>query len=48
VLQEMDDEGDYPEVVWEYADALATNASVSGGKPLTVEESYASALGCDA
>jgi hypothetical protein len=48
VLQEMDYEGDYPEVVWEYADALATNASVPGGRPLTVEESYASALGCDA
>ena len=47
VLLEMNDEGDYPEVVWEYADALATGGPVSGGKPLTVEESYEAALGCD-
>lgn len=47
VLIEMDDEGAYSEVLWEYAAAMATNASVSGGNQgVTIEESYASALGC--
>ena len=49
ILREMDEEGYYPEVLWELADAMATNAAVSGGKPLTtIEESYADALGCGA
>jgi hypothetical protein len=43
----MNNEGGYPDVLWEYADALATDAPVSGGRPLTVEESYEAALGCD-
>jgi hypothetical protein len=47
VLLEMNNEGGYPDVLWEYADALATDAPVSGGRPLTVEESYEAALGCD-
>jgi len=47
VLLEMDDEGDYPGVLWELAGAMATGAIVSGGKPFTVDESYASSLGCD-
>jgi hypothetical protein len=46
VLLEMNDEGDYPEVLWEYADAIATNTPVKGGKPLSVEQSYENALGC--
>jgi hypothetical protein len=44
VLREMDAEGDYPEVVWQYADAVAGNGTVEAGKTLTVEESYRSAL----
>jgi hypothetical protein len=44
VLLEMDDEGAYPEVLWKYADALATNAPVMGGRPLSIEESYVDAL----
>jgi hypothetical protein len=47
VLQQMNDEGDYPEVLWEYADALAGNGPIMGGKELTIEESYGAALGCD-
>ena len=31
VLLEMDDEGDYPEAVWEYAAAMATNGDVPAG-----------------
>ena len=47
VLQEMNEEGDWPEVVWEYADAMADNSPVPAGRPVTVEESYRSALGCE-
>ena len=51
VLLEMDDEGDYPEVLWEIADAMQDNGAggVASGKgmvPLT-RENYGSALGCD-
>ena len=42
----MNEEGDYPEVVWEFAAAMETNGTVPAGKPMTVEEAYASALGC--
>jgi hypothetical protein len=44
VLREMNAEGDYPEVVWQYADAVAGDGTVVGGKVLTVEESYKAAL----
>jgi hypothetical protein len=46
VLQEMQAEGDYPKVLWQYADAAAADAPIQGGKALSVEESYRSALGC--
>jgi len=43
----MDAEGDYPEVVWQYADAVNGKSAVSGGKlGLTVHGTYADALGC--
>jgi hypothetical protein len=44
ILREIDAEGDYPEVLWKYADAVAGDGTVMGGKVLTVEESYKSAL----
>jgi hypothetical protein len=44
ILREMDAEGDYPEVVWQYADAVAGDGTVMGGKVLSVEESYKAAL----
>jgi hypothetical protein len=47
ILREMNAEGDHPEVLWEYGDAMAGDRTVPGGRPLTVEESYKSALGCD-
>jgi hypothetical protein len=47
ILQEMSAEGGWSDVLWEYADAMPDNGSVSGGRPLTIEESYESALGCD-
>ena len=46
VLQEMNEEGDYPEVVWELAAAMETNGPVPAGRPMTVEEAYVAALGC--
>src|SRR5262249_15510938 len=46
ILKEMQAEGDYPEVLWQYADAIAGPGTVEGGKTLSVEESYRQALGC--
>ena len=46
VLQEMNDEGDYPEVVWELAAAMATDGTIPAGRPMTVEEAYEATLGC--
>jgi hypothetical protein len=46
ILQEMEDEGDYPQVLRQYATAMAGDGFVPAGKPLTIEESYATALGC--
>ena len=43
----MNDEGDYPEAVWMYADAVNGKSAVPAGKlGLTVDESYRDALGC--
>ena len=47
ILIEMDQEGDWPEVMWELADAMPNNAKVSGGRPLTIVESYQYSLGCE-
>jgi hypothetical protein len=44
ILREMNSEGDYPEVVWQYADAVAADGTVVGGKVVSVEESYKAAL----
>jgi hypothetical protein len=46
VLKDMNADGDYPEVLWQYADAVVHGGTVPGGKPITVEESYKDALGC--
>lgn len=46
VLAEMDEIGDFPSGVWEYADAIAGDGTVTAGTILTVEESYQGALGC--
>jgi hypothetical protein len=45
ILLEMQEEGDYPKLLWEIAASMAANRIVMG-KPLTVVESYAKALGC--
>lgn len=46
-LRDMGDEGGWSEVLWEYADAMSGDGKVSGGVPLSVEDSYRDALGCD-
>ncbi|MDQ3944538.1 MAG: hypothetical protein M3357_05180, partial [Actinomycetota bacterium] len=46
VLDEMNDEGDYPEVLWQYADAMADDGRMEGGRPMSVEESVRDGLGC--
>jgi hypothetical protein len=46
VLNEMNPKGDYPEVLWQYADAMASDGVVEGGKPMSVEESAPDGLGC--
>jgi hypothetical protein len=47
LLREMDAEGDYPEVVWQYADAINGKGDVPGGKlGLTVGGTYKDAFGC--
>jgi hypothetical protein len=47
ILLEMNAEGDFPEVVWQYADAVNGKGSVPAGKlGLTVDETYKDALGC--
>jgi hypothetical protein len=44
VLHKMTDEGDWPDVIWEYADALPADAPIG---PVTIEDSYSQGLGCD-
>lgn len=47
VLTEMDQTGDFPNVVWEYADAVAGDGTVPAGYPgAAVADTYRSALGC--
>lgn len=51
ILNQMSSEGAFHEIVYEYAEAIATDGTVPGGyetpERLTVEESYVQALGCD-
>jgi hypothetical protein len=46
ILREMNAEGDYPDVLWEYADAMRGVRSFPGATPRWVEEGYRSGLGC--
>jgi hypothetical protein len=46
VLQQMNEEGDYPEVVWGLAAAMRTDGTVPAGRPATVEQAYEQSLGC--
>jgi hypothetical protein len=46
VLNEMNPDGDYPEVLWQYADAMASGGTIEGGRSMSVEESAPDGLGC--
>jgi DNA-directed RNA polymerase specialized sigma24 family protein len=46
ILREMQTEGDYPKVLWAFADAIKRNTAIPAGKTTTVEQGYRSALGC--
>ena len=46
ILLEMEPDGGWSNVLWQYADAVAGDGTIEGGMTLTVEESYTSALGC--
>jgi hypothetical protein len=46
ILREMKAEGDYPELLWEYADAMRGVQSFPGATRGWVEENYRSGLGC--
>ncbi|HEX6390871.1 MAG TPA: hypothetical protein VFZ89_15530 [Solirubrobacteraceae bacterium] len=45
ILNEMNAEGDYPEVVWEYADAIRKGDGTWYGRPIVNETK--NGLGCD-
>ncbi len=45
-LLEMDVEGDYPEVLWELAAAMAGKGTVPAGRQMSVEEVAPASLGC--
>lgn len=47
ILQEIAEFGAYPQVLWEYVDAVNGDGTVTGGSELSVESSYRPALGCD-
>jgi hypothetical protein len=55
ILEEMDEEGDYPETIWEFADAIANGGVLGEGERLGDEvpiggssmPNYRLALGCD-
>ncbi|MGH8951379.1 MAG: hypothetical protein ACRDX9_08125 [Acidimicrobiia bacterium] len=46
ILIDMSAEGGFSGVLWEYADAIAGDGTVVGGRVLTVEESYRQAFSC--
>ncbi len=46
VLDKMAAEGDFGLAVWEYADAIAGDGTITAGRVLTVEESYQQAFSC--
>jgi hypothetical protein len=46
ILREMQAEGGYPDVLWEFADGMRNGSSVQAGRRMSLEESYREALGC--
>jgi hypothetical protein len=46
ILNEMNAAGDYPEVLWDFADAMKGNGRIMGGRGMAVEANYEEGLGC--
>jgi hypothetical protein len=46
ILREMSAEGAYPEVLWDFADAMKGNGRIMGGRGMDVAEAYEEGLGC--
>lgn len=46
ILDDMLAEGEYPKVVWEYADAMFGDGTIVAGEVTTVEATYQRAFGC--
>ncbi len=47
ILKEMKAPGDFPEVLWIYADAMPTNEPLANVPEATVANYYRDGLGCD-
>jgi hypothetical protein len=46
IMIEMDRDGDWPEAVWQFADAIAGDGQVVMGRTMSVVESYEQSLDC--
>lgn len=46
ILDDMLAEGEYPNVVWEYADAMSGDGTIVAGEVTTVEATHQRAFGC--
>ena len=46
ILHEMQSQGAFPALIWRYADAMPTDTTIAGGRPLTIRESYQDTFGC--
>jgi hypothetical protein len=46
ILEEMRPQGGWSEVLWDYADSMAGDGTVTGGTTMPLAEDYGSGLGC--
>ncbi|HEY7875221.1 MAG TPA: hypothetical protein VIG64_08870 [Actinomycetota bacterium] len=46
VLEEMKPQGGWTEVLWDYADSMAGDGTVTGGSKILLADDYGSGLGC--
>jgi hypothetical protein len=46
ILREMQAEGEYPDLLWELADAMRDDSSIPAGRRMSVDDGYEAALGC--
>jgi hypothetical protein len=46
ILEEMKSQGGWTEVLWDYADSMTGDGTVTGGSTILLADDYASGLGC--